>query len=170
VIGFAGQDPLMRADICAWLGRRVLGPVLDAGVPLDLAQWCRSTGSDGAGENGAVRISWAAWADLNGQCGHANVPGNQHWDPGRADYKAIALAARPPQPTPTPPEDDMPFFHRVYNLDGGTGLASNTGFCQGPLSTAMIDDFEERFKAAGYEQTTSLRLEPDEFARFFGLT
>jgi hypothetical protein len=51
-------------------------------------------------------MSWSWWASFDGQCGHQNVPGNLHWDPGRADYLAIAKAARPT--TPEPEDDDMP--------------------------------------------------------------
>jgi hypothetical protein len=103
VLGYA-RDGLLDPGLCDWLGRRIIRPVIAAGVPLDLANLARSTGSDGYGPDGAVRLSWAQWAAFDGVCGHANVPGNSHWDPGRADYARIVAAAKPAAPTPPPPD------------------------------------------------------------------
>jgi hypothetical protein len=98
LLGFAGDDPYTRwAD---WIGERVLGPVIAAGVPINVAHTARSDGSAAYGESGSVRMSWAQWAAFDGICGHQNVPGNVHWDPGRADYARIGRAA-------TNGDDDM---------------------------------------------------------------
>jgi hypothetical protein len=101
VFGFARDDMLRDPGIIRWLAARVLGPVLDAGVPINLSHIAPSDGSDAAGINGSVRLSWSWWASFDGQCAHQNVPGNEHWDAGRADYAAIAAA--------TITEDDMPY-------------------------------------------------------------
>jgi hypothetical protein len=107
---------LTDPELCEWLGRRILRPVLDAGVPIDLTRIAPSTGSDGYGTDGAVRQTWTWWTNFTGNCGHANVPGNVHWDPGRARYDLIAQAAAreplPPTPAPeTEDDDDMFVVH-----------------------------------------------------------
>lgn len=113
VFGFASEG--YSVEKCDWLGRRVLRPLLDAGVPIDLRFTAPTTGGDGYGESGTVRGSWSWWRSFPGQCGHANVPGNVHWDPGRADYARIARAA-----TPVPEEDaDMPAV--TIAVDGRQG-------------------------------------------------
>jgi hypothetical protein len=98
VLGWA-RDGLDDPELCDWLGHRVLRPVLDAGVSINEFRVAASTGADGAGVGGAVRFPDDYWASFNGQCGHANVPRNKHWDPGVADYLRIARAANQ--------EDDM---------------------------------------------------------------
>jgi hypothetical protein len=92
VMGWS-REGLDDPGLCDWLGRRVLGPIIAAGVPVNLSHLARSTGSDGYGEGGAVRFTWGQWGAWDGLCGHANVPGNDHWDPGVADYARIARAA-----------------------------------------------------------------------------
>jgi hypothetical protein len=105
VLGYAAQG-LDDPGLCEWLGRRVLKPIMDAGVPVDLTNLARSTGSDGYGVNGAVRMSSSTWYAFDGLCGHANVPKNSHWDPGVARYDLIARAAgTQPPPEPELPED-----------------------------------------------------------------
>jgi hypothetical protein len=100
VFGFASEG--FSAEKCDWLGRRVLRPILAAGIPIDIWLVAPTTGSDGYGTNGTVRQSWSWWASFDGQCGHANVPGNVHWDPGRADFTRIAQAAVPAVPVASP--------------------------------------------------------------------
>lgn len=93
ILGFARNAPCTEhAD---WLGRRVLGPVLRAGVPINPRLVAPS-----APPGGNVRMSAAWWASFNGQCGHANVPDNIHTDPGVADYLRIARAAQGEDMTP----------------------------------------------------------------------
>jgi len=108
ILGYAQDAPTI--EHAEWLGRRVLKPIIDEGIPINLSHWAPSTDSDGAGVNGAVRMSAANWYDFDGQCGHANVPRNEHWDPGRADYARIARAAgaQPPE------DDDMANSDEIY--------------------------------------------------------
>jgi len=94
VFGFASEG--FSAEKCDWLGRRVLKPILNAGFPIDIYNVTPTTGGDGYGEDGKVRLSWDWWRTFNGQCVHANVPGNVHWDVGIADLTRIARAAAPP--------------------------------------------------------------------------
>jgi hypothetical protein len=106
VLGFA-RDGLRDPAMCDWLGRRVLGPVLKAGVPINLSHLARTAGSSAAGVNGAVRMSTSQWYAFDGICGHQNVPRNDHWDPGVSDYARIARAAGAlPPPPPEPPTDE----------------------------------------------------------------
>lgn len=37
-------------------------------------------------------MSNGAWKNFNGYCGHCNVPGNSHWDPGRMDLGKLFTA------------------------------------------------------------------------------
>jgi hypothetical protein len=122
VFGFASEDLLRDPGICRWLGERVLAPVLDAGVPIRLAHVAPSDGSDAYGLDGSVRLSWAWWAGFDGQCGHQNVPGNSHWDAGRADYLAIAKAARP-----TPVSDSMEDDSMTIIRNGGRAWFLHAG-------------------------------------------
>lgn len=89
VIGLASKDPLNQPAVADWMGERVLGPILDAGVPINVDIVAPS-----GGQNEVTRMTAKAWLEFNGQCGHANVPDNFHWDPGRADYARIGRAAK----------------------------------------------------------------------------
>jgi hypothetical protein len=87
-----------------WIGERIIRPLLDAGVPLNLDHLALTDDADAYGEDGTVRMTWAQWAAFDGLCGHQNVPGNSHWDPGIANWAKIAQAAGsspPPKPAPT---------------------------------------------------------------------
>lgn len=126
VIGWS-RDGLDDSDLCDWLGERVLGPVLDAGVPIDLGHLAPSDGyPDASGVNGSVRMSADAWYRFDGVCGHQNVPRNSHWDPGIADYARIARAARH-QPIPAPSSEDDSMFFYDLNVNGVTRLVQVAG-------------------------------------------
>lgn len=110
LLSYARDSPY--TEYADWIGENVLGPVLDAGVPINISIHAQSDGADAYGENGTVRMSWDEWARFNGLCSHQNVPGNSHWDVGFADYPAIARAARngatpTPTPIPVPQETDV---------------------------------------------------------------
>jgi len=99
ILGYAANKP--ATTHAEWLGRRIIGPVIKAGVPLNLTHLARSDGPASAGTGGSVRFTAAQWAAFDGLCGHQNVPNNSHWDPGIADYQTIARAAGGTE------EDDM---------------------------------------------------------------
>ncbi|MEV5189238.1 hypothetical protein [Streptomyces werraensis] len=63
--------------------------------------------------NSSVRMSYTAWNNYRGHCGHQHVPENDHGDPGLLPMAAILARAKgttpaPSKPAPTPPkESDM---------------------------------------------------------------
>ncbi len=93
VIGYAKDSPDKPDSFWDWLGENVVKPVIDAGYAIDLSNVAPTTGTDGAGTGGAVRMTRAAWRDFDGLCVHANVPDNAHWDMGEADLARVAQAA-----------------------------------------------------------------------------
>jgi hypothetical protein len=124
VLGYARDMPYREhAD---WIGRRVLRPIIDAGVPINLRVVARSDGPNAYGESGSVRFTWAQWARFDGLCSHQNVPGNQHWDVGFADFVRIAQAASnpsvPPIPVPMPTEAEDPMM--ILERSDATGHAA----------------------------------------------
>lgn len=40
------------------------------------------------------RMSFKEWRDFTGVCGHAHVPENDHWDPGKMDVDRVLVLAR----------------------------------------------------------------------------
>ena len=93
VFGFA-KDSLNKPDeFWDWIGENVVKRLIDAGYALDLTNVAPTTGENGAGTGGAVRMSRAAWRAFDGLCVHANVPDNIHWDMGAADLARVAQAA-----------------------------------------------------------------------------
>lgn len=99
IIGRAADTPTWPVEWWEWIGRRVLRPIIDAGYPINLTQIAPTTGTDGYGTGGAVRMTRDAWRNFGGVCGHANVPDNHHWDIGAGRLDLIAAAASE--------EDDM---------------------------------------------------------------
>lgn len=100
VIGHADQTASWPGEWWDRIGRRILRPVIDLGYPVRLDEVAATTGHEGYGADGKVRMSWTAWAHFGGVCCHANVPGNEHWDIGRGDLKRVAAAAAPLPPEP----------------------------------------------------------------------
>lgn len=156
ILGYSADG--IFGELADWLGRRVLAPILAAGVPVDAFRIAPSTDGAGYGLNGAVRQSWDWWAAFNGQCGHANVPGNSHWDPGRADYLRIAKAAQAKPPVPVSEEDDdMPFI--VTNPRGQSLLVgSSLDKAMGMSATSKAEYRKEGFK--------DINLTEEEFDRY----
>ncbi|MCM2391718.1 peptidoglycan-binding protein LysM [Streptomyces albipurpureus] len=62
--------------------------------------------------------SRTTWATKGGHYGHANVPGNDHWDPGPIDKPAIFKAAnveeKPPAAKPSPTRQTVSLAALVY--------------------------------------------------------
>ena len=51
-----------------------------------------------------ARMTFSAWNNFKGHCGHQHVPENDHGDPGAFPMAAILAAAKPtPAPAPKPP-------------------------------------------------------------------
>lgn len=161
VIGFA-REGLDDPRLCEWLGRRVLRPILDAGVPINLMRWAPSTGPDGAGVSGTVRLTSSVWYELDGQCGHANVPKNVHWDPGRANYAAIARAAgATPQPPPVPEEEDDSMKDFIISAPG-----KPISLMRGDKLIKFGDmDTVKSFQAAGVETVKPTARDFDQIER-----
>lgn len=109
VVGWAKDTETWPASRWKWLGERLVAPLIQAGIPLNLDRVAPTCGPEGSGLAGAVRMTREAWAAFDGICGHANVPDNDHWDPGHADLGAIAAAAKAVlAPPATQPNSDTP--------------------------------------------------------------
>jgi len=93
VIGHAATMGDKPDSFWDWLGREILAPVIAAGYPINLNLIAPTTGNNGYGLNGAVRMSRTAWRNFGGLCVHANVPDNEHWDMGKANLQRMAAAA-----------------------------------------------------------------------------
>lgn len=115
LIGRAADTPGWPLEWWEWIGRRVLRPVIAAGYSINLGNVAPTTGNDGYGVHGRVRLSRAAFRVFDGVLCHANVPDNEHWDLGDGRLDLIARgAAGTPMPEPLPvEEDDMP---KVYDI------------------------------------------------------
>ncbi|WAB08846.1 endolysin [Streptomyces phage Success] len=67
----------------------------------------------------------SVWLSEGGHYGHCNIPGNDHWDPGAIDKKALFAAAPKPstggnsgKPTPSPKPSIPAFPGRYYFRPG----------------------------------------------------
>jgi hypothetical protein len=80
----------------------VIRRVVDAGYPINTARFAATTGPDGAGVNGKVRMLPDEWATYDGICCHSNVPNNVHWDAGRINLAYISEQASPAAATAAP--------------------------------------------------------------------
>ncbi|MEU5978456.1 peptidoglycan-binding protein [Streptomyces sp. NPDC047315] len=71
----------------------------------------------------AARMSFSAWTDFNGWCGHQHVPENTHGDPGDLDFATVLSLAKAtanvpggpsggtkPKPKPMPPFPGASYF------------------------------------------------------------
>jgi hypothetical protein len=68
-------------------------------------------GALAASYSDAVSRSRTTWATKGGHYGHCNIPGNDHWDPGKLDRAALFAAApkeTAPAPAPTPATPSTP--------------------------------------------------------------
>lgn len=105
IIGYAKDQAGRSAAELDFIGDHVAA-IVAAGVPLNLGHVHPTTGENGYGERGAVRMTPTQWRAFDGICGHSAVPFNDHWDPGRLDLAAVARRAAGTTPTPPVPEED----------------------------------------------------------------
>lgn len=79
LVGYSADSWTLSPERLRWLGEEVLWPILEA---------C-PTIPRGPVYNGPrmTCAEWDVWS--GGQCGHAHVPENDHWDPGDLDLKRI---------------------------------------------------------------------------------
>ncbi|MFD5161042.1 peptidoglycan-binding protein [Streptomyces hawaiiensis] len=61
----------------------------------------------GSYNDSSAKRSRTTWAAKGGHYGHCNIPGNNHWDPGKIDKAAIFKAA-PKDSTPAPSKPSTP--------------------------------------------------------------
>lgn len=108
--GYAQNTTLWSVRDYMVLAYDVIEPIMKAvpGIQMNFAEFA---GSDGYGTNGAVRMSAAEWDRFGGVLGHANVPENTHWDPGKLDTKLLrALLER---------DDSMGYFEKYSDSETG---------------------------------------------------
>lgn len=77
----------------------------------------------------SVSRNRTTWATKGGHFGHCNVPGNDHWDPGKIDRAAI-FAAAPKTSTPAPSTPSTGSSSSTYTVKAGdtlSGIGSKTG-------------------------------------------
>jgi hypothetical protein len=55
--------------------------------PTNIRDW---HGSAAYGFNDPYEMSCAEWQAFNGVCGHVDIPGQNHWDPGNWDHKLLS--------------------------------------------------------------------------------
>jgi len=166
VMTVAARNFLTRPDVCEWLGRRVLGPIIRAGVPIKLADVTPSDDSrDAYGASGSVRLSWSWWASFAGQCGHQNVPGNVHADPGRADYTLIARHAIGLPPTPRPSHQEMPEMF-TYGTAGKPVFFCHAGKSVGLNEATDLAGMRKAHTSVGAEPLVHYPLDDDTYAKF----
>lgn len=96
VVGYAADSWSWSKQRLEWLGEEVLAPILEE---------CPSIprGPIYTGPR-MTCAEWDVWS--GGQCGHAHVPENDHWDPGDLDLARIVAYAT---------GDDMPTPEEIWN-------------------------------------------------------
>lgn len=113
--GFARQTGTWPLDDLKWIAESIIVPLHNIardqygkGIITDNpALLPPTTGDDGYGLGGAVRMSADEWDNFEGGiCCHSHVPENRHWDCGNLDLVTLhSLAARAADATtvPVPP-------------------------------------------------------------------
>jgi hypothetical protein len=139
IIGYARDMGGKPDSFWDWIGERVVRPLIDAGYAIDLSNVAPTTGEDGLGTGGAVRMSRAAWVSFDGLCVHANVPDNAHWDMGRADLARIAQAAAGGggDDDMTTPAETEQIIRKVLNEGTLAGQDNWADTCRTTLSTVQ---------------------------------
>jgi uncharacterized protein YcbK (DUF882 family) len=91
--GFAAKMAGVSQATLDWLADRVLAPVARM-VPINLDNVRPAGGEYCYGTASPCRMRDDEWTRFDGVCGHKDVPGNSHWDPGGLDMAAIAARAK----------------------------------------------------------------------------
>lgn len=103
IVGYAANTQNLTDDVLKWLGGIVRLVCEREGI--DVTKYPRFVGTESgtiATTTAPQRMSFAAWENFNGVCGHQHVPENHHWDPGRFPYdRMLALSS------PTKESDDV---------------------------------------------------------------
>ena len=156
LFGFAADTPGWPGDWVDRLGSRVLAAVLSAGWPIDPNNVAPTAGNEGYGTSGAVRFDDGTWAGFNGVCGHANVPSNDHWDPGALDLGRVVRAAGGapapgpgPSPAPGGPAPPFPYPGDHYLGQPDPDPRCHSGFYGDP-DTANVRTWQAQMAARGW--------------------
>ncbi|MEU1254791.1 LysM domain-containing protein [Streptomyces chartreusis] len=82
-----------------------------------------------AGSYGAsVSRNRTTWATKGGHYGHCNIPGNDHWDPGKIDRAALfAAAPKTSTPAPSTPSTGSASTYTVKDGDTLSKIGEKTG-------------------------------------------
>lgn len=93
-------------DVLAFIGGWI-ADVVNAGYPINLNN---VTGNDYRGTvataSSPYRMSWPAWKNFDGVCGHIDVPGNDHYDPYKLDKARVVEHAKARLGRPGIPQGD----------------------------------------------------------------
>jgi hypothetical protein len=135
IIGRAADTPNWPDEWWRRIGEDVLAPVIEAGIPINLAHVAPTTGGDGYGTGGRVRMSRAAWRAFDGVCSHSNVPDNKHWDIGAGRLDLIAQAAGDDMPLST---TDLDQIRTIVREEIATADAAEYGRIR-TMSTRLRD-------------------------------
>ncbi|WDM16733.1 peptidoglycan-binding protein LysM [Streptomyces lavenduligriseus] len=107
-------------------------------------------GKPAAKASATVR-SRTTWATEGGHYGHCNVPGNDHWDPGAIDTRALFAAAprtsTPPAPKPTPKPSKPVVSVAHLNAARAKDIPAATGHTTYPAEVMVV---EAALKAEGF--------------------
>ncbi|WP_406160998.1 peptidoglycan-binding protein LysM [Streptomyces canus] len=91
----------------------------------------------------------STWLTKGGHYGHCNIPGNDHWDPGKIDVTAL-FAAAPVTSTPSTPKPSTPAKPSVsvahLNAARAKDIPAKTGHTTYPTEVKVV---EAALKAEG---------------------
>ncbi|MFI5664383.1 peptidoglycan-binding protein [Streptomyces sp. NPDC051684] len=104
----AGEEYLYWPDAPRWaldsLAEFMAWQHKNNGIPLSgPSKWLAYPASYGT--SGGARLSFKAWNEFNGWCGHSHVPENVHGDPGDLDFAELLKLAKGKSGTVTSPSD-----------------------------------------------------------------
>jgi hypothetical protein len=74
----------------------------------------------------AAKRTRDVWLNQGGHYGHCNVPGNDHWDPGKISPAALFAAAPVAKPAPAKPKVDLSNLVKAAKTDPGAAQGHQT--------------------------------------------